>query len=406
MTKDAWRVEGGGEAAFLGLRCSACSGFLEADRLRGACPDCGSPLRAEYDCGALAGALTPYTVAARPRGLWRWRELLPLPPGHDPVTFSEGDCPLLELPELARDLGLGDGRLLVLDESRNPTGSFKARGMSVAVSMAKHLGATALCAPTAGNAGSALALYGARAGLPVHLAMPADAPPLARLEAELFGARVRLVEGTIADCGKALRGEAEAKGWFDLSTLKEPYRLEGKKTMGFEIAEALGYDLPDVVLCPTGGGTGLLGIWKAFDELRRLGWIPEGATLPRMVAVQTEGCAPIVRAFSAGEEEPMPPRAPRTRAAGLRVPAPAGGKWILEVLRESRGAAVAVSDEALLEGARRAAALEGLSMAPESGSLVPALARLLEEGLVRGDECVVLVNTAGALKTPEVWAPV
>jgi len=293
--------------------------------------------------------------------------------------------------------------VLVKDESLNPTGSFKARGMTAAVTMAKARGAAALAAPSAGNAGGALAAYGARAGLPVHLAMPRDMPEANLIEAEVCGAHVTLLDGNIAACGKWIREHAQAEGWFDLSTLKEPYRVEGKKTMGYEVCEQLGWTLPDVILYPAGGGTGLVGMWKAFAEMKELGWLAPQASLPRMVAVQAEDCAPVVTAFAAGADRSEPPPNPQTIAAGLRVPSPIGDRWMLRVLRESNGNAVAISDEDLVAGTRRLAASEGLFFAPEAGALVPALERLLRDGWVRPDETVVLFNTGTGLKYPECF---
>lgn len=366
------------------------------------CPETGRPLVACYDLEAAGEALTRETYASRPAGLWSLREVLPLADPEQAVSLGEGGTPLLAAPRLGAALGLP--HLWVKDESLNPTGSFKARGMSVAVSMARALGAEALAAPSAGNAGGALAAYGARAGLPVHLAMPRDVPAANLLEAQLCGARVELLEGNIADCGKWIRERSAEEGWFDLSTLKEPYRVEGKKTMGYELALNMGWELPDVVLYPTGGGTGLVGMWKAFHEMKVMGWLAQDAPLPRMVVVQAAGCAPVVEAFHAGHDEATAPKNPHTCASGLRVPSAIGDRWMLRVLRESGGTAVAVEDEELIEGARRMARDEGLFIAPEAGALVAALSKLKEAGEISGEERVVLFNTGTGIKYPECFA--
>ncbi|MFQ5506211.1 MAG: threonine synthase [Planctomycetota bacterium] len=377
------------------LECNECDKWLTTREVHGVCPDCGMPLEARYDLEGVA--VTPAELELRTDGsMWRFREVLPLREPAEAVTLGEGDTPLLQLPRLGAHLGLA--RLSVKDEAKNPTGSFKARGMSVAVSMARQLGATALAAPSAGNAGGALAAYGARAGLPVHLAMPKDVPEANLLEAEICGAKVELIDGNIRDCGAWLAEAARQHGWYDLSTLKEPYRVEGKKTMGYEIAMQLGWSLPDVILYPTGGGTGLVGIWKAFQELRQLGWLAEDSRLPRMVAVQAEDCAPIVDAFHAGAEGAKAPGDPRTVAAGIRVPAPIGDRWMLRVLRESEGTAVAVSDQELLAGTRLLARKEGLFTAPEAGALVAAAHKLALNGSLREPERVLLILTGTGLK--------
>jgi len=389
------------------LECTQCGERAPFDGLRTLCPVCSRPWIARYDLPAARETLHLGRDGRlanrddRAPGLWRWREVLPLAGAAEAVTLGEGGTPLLPLERLGAELGV---RLWMKDESRNPTGSFKDRGMSVAVSMARHLGATALCAPSAGNAGGALAAYGARAGLPVHIAMPRDVPRANRIEAELCGAHVTLIDGTIADCGKWLAARREEHGWFDLSTLKEPYRVEGKKTMGYELAEDLGWRLPATILYPTGGGTGLVGMWKAFAELRELGLIDADAPLPRMVAVQAEGCAPVVEAFRAGADHAEPPRDPHTVASGLRVPTPIGDRWMLRVLAESRGAAFAIPDADLLAGCARAARLEGVFCAPEGGALVAALERGLADGSIEREGDVVLFNTGTGLKYLECWS--
>ncbi|HEY8503024.1 MAG TPA: threonine synthase, partial [Gemmataceae bacterium] len=328
-------------------------------------------------------------------GLWRYRELLPLPTEVEPVTLGEGMSPLLECPRLGASLGMS--RLLVKDESQLPTGSFKSRGMAAAVSMAKYLGLRRVALPTAGNAGGAAAAYAARAGLECFVFMPEDTPAVNQMEAYLYGARAFRVNGLITDCGRIVREGAERMGWFDLSTLKEPYRLEGKKTMGLELAEQLGWRLPDVILYPTGGGTGLIGMWKAFRELRELGWLKDDR-LPRLVSCQSEGCAPIVRAFEKGERfaEPFPNA--RTIASGLRVPAAVGDFMMLDAIRASGGCAVAGREGRIGEWMRRASAAEGVSVCPEAAVCFDCLEILLADGRVRRDEEVVVFNTGAAQK--------
>jgi threonine synthase len=359
----------------------------------------GRPLWVRYDLAAIRRAVTPATIAARPPSLWRYGELLPLPPGEGPITLGEGMTPLLPCPRLGRVLGVP--RLMIKDESQLPTGSFKSRGMAVAVSMARHFGLKRLAVPTAGNAGGALAAYGARAGMEVYVFMPADTPVINQMEAYLAGARVILVNGLITDCGRLVREGTQRTGWFDMSTLREPYRLEGKKTMGLELAEQGDYRLPDVVLYPTGGGTGLIGMWKAFAELRSLGWLTSDR-LPRLVACQSDGCAPIVRAFAAGSRfaEPFPDA--RTVASGLRVPSAVGDFMMLDAVRASGGEAAAGRESRIAEWMRRAMSLEGVSLCPESAVCLDCLEMLRARDRVREDEEVVLFNTGAAQKYPEV----
>ena len=359
---------------------------------------CGAPLLARYDLGALAGWRRE-SLADREPTLWRYRELLPLYPGESPVTLGEGFTPLLHAERLGRELGLS--RLYVKDESLNPTNSFKARGQSTAVTRARALGVTTLSVPTAGNAGCAMAAYAARAGLVAQVFMPADVKLPFRRECESYGAAVTLVDGLITDAGRVARERGATRGWYDVSTLKEPYRLEGKKTMGFELAEQLDWRLPDVVVYPTGGGTGLVGMWKAFEELEAIGWVPRGRR-PRMISVQAEGCAPIVHAFEQGADVAVAPSHPQTIADGLRVPSAVGDFLMLRAIRESGGTAIAVSDDEMIEGMRRLGGAEGISAAPEGGATVPALRRLISRSLVKQDETVVLFNTGGALKYLEV----
>jgi threonine synthase len=355
----------------------------------------GRPIWVRYDLSAVRRAVTPEIIAGRPPSLWRYRELLPLPANVEPVTVGEGMSPLLDSPRLASTLGLD--RLLVKDESQLPTGSFKSRGMAVAVSMAKFLGVMRLALPTAGNAGGAAAAYGACAGLEVFVFMPEDTPAVNQMEPYLFGAQAYRVNGLITDCGKIVRDGTERMGWFDLSTLKEPYRLEGKKTMGLELAEQLGWRLPDVILYPTGGGTGLIGMWKAFQELKELGWLKD-AKMPRLISCQAEGCAPIVRAFEAGARfaEPFPNA--HTIASGLRVPAAVGDFMMLDAIRESKGLAVAGREAKIGEWMRRSSSATGISICPETAVCFDVLEKLIANGSVKRSDEVVVFNTGAAQK--------
>ncbi len=341
------------------------------------------PLRVDYDLSSVRVSLRE--LADRSPTLWRYREVLPIAAA-DAVSLAEGYTPLLEVAP----------RVWVKDEARNPTGSFKARGMTLAVSMAKLLGATALSAPSAGNAAGALAAYGARAGLPVTVAMPEDTPEAFFNECALYGATIHRVRGTIADAGKFLR-EHGPKDAVDISTLREPYRIEGKKTMAYELVEQLGGAVPDVVLYPTGGGTGLIGMWKAFREMQQLGWIPAGRQ-PRFVSVQAEGCAPVAKAFFEGRERTEAWASPKTTAWGLRVPSPLGGFLCVRALHDSGGTAIAVSDEAGQQGARELAARSGIDVCPEGGAAWAALTTLREQGFVREEDTVVVFNTGTGLK--------
>lgn len=384
-----------GPGSLRALACSRCGAEEAPDRLVNVCA-CGGPLLARYDLGRIAAGWAPGDLAGRPRGVWRWRELLPVAPGETPLSLGEGGTPLHRARRIGADLGLR--RVLLKDESINPTGSFKARGLAVAVHRARALGARRLAIPSAGNAGSATAAYAAAAGLECTVAMPVETPPPFVAECRAYGARVELVEGSIADAGAWIREGAAAEGWFDVSTLREPYRVEGKKTLGFELAEALDWRLPDVVVYPTGGGTGLIGMWKAFDELEAIGWI--GSARPRMIAVQAEGCAPIVAAFEAGAASATPVDDPRTVASGLRVPAALGDRLILAALRASGGAAVAVADPALLDGARRLAREEGILASPEAGATVAALPELVARGVAGPHDEIALFVTGHGLKYP------
>src|SRR5437764_1000116 len=357
---------------------------FEPGRLLGMHKD--RPLWVRYDLAAVAAAVRPADLRDRPPTLWRYRELLPLPSEAEPVTLGEGMTPLLPCPRLGAEMGLP--KLLVKDESQLPTGSFKSRGMAMAVSMAKHLGAKRLALPTAGNAGGAAAAYGARAGLDVYVLMPEDTPIVNQMEAHLYGAKAYRVNGLIDDCGRMVKAGAAAMGWFDLSTLKEPYRLEGKKTMGLELAEQMGWRLPDVILYPTGGGTGLIGMWKAFQELKALGWLKD-ARMPRLISCQSDGCAPIVRAFEAGARfaEPFPDA--HTVASGLRVPAAVGDFMMLDAIRASGGCAVAGDETRIVEWMSRVAAAEGIAICPETAVCFDCLEQLRAGGRVGPDDDVV-----------------
>ena len=377
-----------------GLECSGCRAEYGADRLSAVCPVCSSPLLARYDLEALRGRLTPEVVAGRPSGLWRWGELLPAPESLGRTwSLGEGDTPLLAVPRLAADLGLG--QVWVKDEGANPTGTFKARGLAVAVARAGHQGVSEFVLPTAGNAGAALAAYAARAGARAHIFAPADAPASILREIEAAGGILHLVDGLIDRAGREALQAAAAEGWMDLSTFREVGRLEGKKTMGLELAEALG-DVPEVIVYPTGGGTGVVGIAKAFDELEALGWL--GSRRPRMVAVQAEGCAPVVRALQDDAADVEYWKGAATAAAGLRVPRPLAGRLILETIRRSEGTGVTVSDDDMRQARLRLAQTEGVLACLEGAATVAGAERLARQGWIRPDERVVLFNTGTGLK--------
>ncbi len=360
---------------------------------RGLCP-CGSPLAARYDLAAVGAATSWPQLSRRRRGLWRWRELLPLAE-EAPVTWlGEGDTPLLPAPRLARELGVRE--IWIKDESGNPTGSFKARGLAVAVHVAAATGYRGVAVPSAGNAASALSAYAAALGLAARVFVPRDTPRAALVDCRAYGAEVRLVDGVITDAARALRAEAR-EGEADLSTLREPYRLEGKKTLGYELAEAFEGHLPEAVLYPTGGGTGLLGMWKAFEELEGLGWLVPGRR-PRLYVVQAAGCAPLVRAFERGLESAPPWEDPHTVAAGLRVPVAVADFWILRAVRESGGGAVAVGEESLLADTLHLARTTGIAACPEGGATLAGLRRLREAGAVGPGDRVLIYNTGSGLK--------
>lgn len=359
----------------------------------------GRPLWVRYDLSAVGKAVTPETIAKREPTLWRYRELLPLPFEASPVTLGEGMSPLLPAKRLGSSLGLQD--LWIKDESQLPTGSFKSRGLCLAISMANHFGIKRVAIPTAGNAGGAMAAYAARAGMEAFVFMPSDTPVINQMECVLAGAKVFLVNGLINDCGAIVRGGTESMKWFDCSTLKEPYRLEGKKTMGLELAEQFDWCLPDVILYPTGGGTGLIGMWKAFEELETLGWL-KNPKKPRMIAVQSDGCAPIPRAFDAGERFAKPWDNAHTCASGLRVPGAVGDFMMLDTIKESGGCAVAVPESRIVPTMHRVIAEEGISFCPEAAACVLAVEALLGDGRILPHERVVIFNTGSASKYVEV----
>ena len=383
------------------LSCTNCGLRHEWEQLQNLCTNCQKPLFPVYDLAAVGRALKREDLARREKSLWRYREVLPLPPDVEAVSFGEGGTPLLRAKKFGEASGLTN--LWVKDEAQNPTQSFKARGMAVAVSMAKHLGAAKLAVPTAGNAGGALAAYAARAGLEAHIFMPRDTPRANIIECRELGAHVVLMDGLITDCGAEIARRKAAEGWFDMSTLKEPYRVEGKKTLGYELAEQLDWTLPDVILYPTGGGTGLIGMWKAFDEMEALGWI--GPARPRMFSVQASGCAPIVRAFEAGEKFAAEFPNAQTCASGLRVPKAVGDFLMLDILRASKGGAVTVDDEAMIGMTREVGATEGLFVAPEGAACFVALRKLVAAKKITAEDRVVIFNTGSGIKYLDCYEP-
>ena len=375
------------------------------------------PLEVAYDYAEIKSALTRSVIESRPQTMWRYRELLPIENDSDIVSLGETMTPLLRCERLAKHLGMSaGGEILIKDESRLPTGSFKSRGMAMAVSMAKALGVKSVAAPTAGNAGGALAAYAAKAGLGCFIFMPQDTPIVNQREAALFGAHAFLVNGLISDCGRLVREGAATMNWFDMSTLREPYRIEGKKTMGLELVEQLAWTLPDVILYPTGGGTGLIGMWKAFAELETIGWLQQSNSKsqisdlkshkPRMFACQSDGCAPIVCAFDAGERFAKPFENAHTIASGLRVPGALGDFMILDAVRESGGRAMEADESRLVDWMNRAASLEGISLCPETAACLDVLERALREDHISRDEQIVIFNTGAAQKYVEAMAAV
>lgn len=391
QTSNTWR-------SFLSaLECPRCSQVYPAGQLQTFCHSCQGPLVACYDLETARTSLKRAAVSARTKGMWRWRELLPVQRPENAITLGEGDTPLLALPRLGAQMGLPN--LFLKDESLNPTASFKARGLAAAVSRARELGVEKVLIPTAGNAGGALAAYASRAGMAAHVFMPRDTPQANVLECRIAGAQVTMVDGLISDAARLAGEKARLEDWFDVSTFKEPYRLEGKKVMGFEIAEALDWKLPDLILYPTGGGTGLVGIWKAFKELQALGWL-EAAGWPRMVAVQAAGCAPVVKAIEEDADACAFWEGAHTLASGLRVPKSFADREILSVIRASGGTAVAVDDQAILAAQRRLAQTEGIFAAPEGAATLAGLSQLLQRGLVQPDERALLLCTGSGLKYP------
>ena len=382
------------------LECAACGARHEARRLLNLCTQCGKPLLVRYDLKRAAASLTKESLRDRGPDLWRYREVLPVEHDENIVTLGEGFTPLVHASRLGAQLGCDE--LYIKDEGQNPTQSFKARGMAAAVSMAKELSAKKLAVPSAGNAAGALAAYAARAGMEAHIFMPRDTPRANVIECEQTGAQVTLMDGLITDCGAEVGRRKEAEGWFDVSTLKEPYRIEGKKTMGYELAEQFDWELPDVIIYPTGGGTGLIGMWKAFDEMEDMGWI--GSRRPRMVTVQAAGCAPIVRAFEEGKRFADEFHNAHTTASGLRVPKAIGDFLIIDALRASGGTAVAVTDEELIEATKEIGAAEGIFCAPEGAACLPALRKLMTDGTVKSNDRVVLFNTGSGVKYVECFS--
>ena len=379
------------------LECSRCQEDFPVDQVQQVCKSDGGPLLVRYDLRRVRDSVTKDALRDRPETLWRYRELLPHEQPESVVTLGEPMTPLLEAPSLGEELGIP--KLRVKDEGLLPTGTFKARGAAVGVTRAMELGVKTLALPTAGNAGAAWAAYGARAGVRVVVAMPETTPDVIIRETSAYGADVYLVSGSIADAGAVVKKACGARGWYDASTLREPYRIEGKKTMGFELAEQLGWRLPDVIVYPTGGGVGLIGMWKAFDELRAIGWLaPERA---RFVVVQAEGCAPIVRAFVEGRNESELWPEPRTFAAGIRVPKALGDFIVLKALRESGGTAVAVTETQIADAMRAAGGREGMLVCPEGGAALAGAAKLRRDGWIRDNEEVVVFNTGTGLKYAE-----
>jgi threonine synthase len=390
----AWR-------SFLaGLECTACGGQLDADSPNGVCPACGKVLYARYDLSAVKNSVTPDDFRRRNWDMWRYRELLPVRDPANAVTLGEGMTPLLVVNRrVAARLGFAGGRLRIKDEGKNPTGSFKARGMSAAISRAKELGIREVALPSAGNAGSAAAAYAAAAGITAHITVPRDVPAVNLVEMRVGGADVILVDGLIDEAGRVVQQQAREKGWFSLATLKEPYRQEGKKTLGLELAEQGGWGddcLPEVIIFPTGGGTGVVGMWKAFEELGALGWI--GAKRPKMVVVQATGCAPLVRAFEQGAKHAQPWPNAATIAAGIRVPAAIGDYLVLKAIRESGGTALAVSDDEIQAAQLEMARQLGLYACPEGAATWAALRALRRRDFLSGEEDTVLFNTGMGVK--------
>ncbi len=383
------------------LECALCGLRHEANTLQNLCTTCGKPLLVRYDLERASLGLTRESLATRESSLWRYREVLPVVDEANIVSLGEGWTPLFKTDRLAATLPIKLD-LYIKDEGQNPTQSFKARGMTAAISMAKELGVTKLAVPSAGNAAGAMAAYAALAGMEANIFMPADTPRANIVECQQTGANVTLIDGLITDCGKIVAKRMDEMGWFDVSTLKEPYRVEGKKTMGYELAEQFDFKLPDVILYPTGGGTGLIGMWKAFDEMEQIGWI--GSERPRMVSVQSETCAPIVRAFEKGERFADEFENASTVASGLRVPKCIGDFLILDAIRASNGTAVTVTDAELTAAVAELGALTGIFTAPEGAACLPPLRKLIANGTVGEGESVVIFNTGSGVKYLEAFS--
>lgn len=384
------------------LECSKCGEEFDHHDAHRTCTACGKVLFARYDLDRAAETMTKESLVGRRSDMWRYRELMPVIDDANIITLGEGYTPIFQAKRLGATIGLTN--LLIKDEGLNPTGSFKARGLSAAVSKAKEFGKTALTMPSAGNAAGAMAAYAAVAGMEANVFMPRDAPMANQNECIAYGARLELVDGFITDAGVLSAKAAEERDLFDVSTLREPYRVEGKKTMGLEIAEQLGWSVPDVILYPTGGGTGIVGIWKALDELERMGLM--GSERPRMVSVQAEGCSPIVNAFESGADHAEPIENPHTLAAGMRVPSAIGDYLILQAVRESGGTAIRVSDDEILDSTAEMARHEGIFPAPEGGAIWAATKKLVDQGTIGRDERVLLINTGSALKYMDVLGPI
>ncbi len=379
-------------AKIIGFECSKCGATFTAETAQNVCTKDGGPLYVRYDLAEIRRNTTRESVNAGPKSMWRYAAVLP---DAEPVTLGEGFTPMLPSRKYPN--------LLIKDEGLNPTGSFKARGMSAALTMARHYGLKKLAAPSAGNAGGSLAAYAAAAGLEAYVFMPKDVPIANRLEVEASGAHLTLVDGLISDCGRMVAGRKDKEGWFDVSTLKEPFRVEGKKTMGYEVAEQMGWTLPDAILYPTGGGVGLIGMWKAFEEMEELGWIGIGKR-PKMICVQADGCAPIPKALHEGTDTAEPWPDAHTLAAGLRVPKAYGDFIILDIVRQSGGTALAVSDDEIMGGVKEMASTEGIFAAPEGGAALAAYRHLLQNGFLASNDKVVLFNTGSGYKYLDVFA--
>lgn len=380
------------------LECTNCGKTYSAEELHTTCPACGKVLYARYDLAAARKHFTRDDPRSRPGNMWRWFEVMPVRDEANIITLGEGYTPLLPARRLGREFGASE--LYIKEEGLNPTGTFKARGLSAAVSKAKELGVQAIGMPSAGNAGAALAAYGARAGMDIYVFVPEDTPEIMKREGFVYGAHVYLVKGLINDAGKIVRDQAETRGWFDVSTLKEPYRAEGKKTMGYELAEHFGWELPDAILYPTGGGTGIVGMWKAFEEMEELGWV--GARRPKMISVQAEGCAPIVKAFHDGARHAELWENAHTLAPGIRVPVAIADYLMLDAMRASHGTGVTVSDQKILDAMYDMARLEGIFAAPEGAATYAGYKKLIASGFLKPEEKVVLFNTGSGLLTSEL----